>query len=395
MNQMTQINSQNRLLSIDILRGIIIILMALDHTRDFFGAASFSPTDLSQTDAAWFFTRWITHFCAPLFILLTGISAFLYLQKCQSKSQLRNFLLSRGVWMLVVEVVIINISWQFDYNFTFVQVIWVIGWSMILLAGLIYLSDRWILAISLTMVLLHNLLNDSAILTAMGGYDWIWRLLHQPSGFQLFDGGWFVYVSYALIPWPGVIGLGYVMGRWFLLSADERTKLLLHSGIACCVAFVVLRIVGWYGDPTVWSEVEHFGHQLLAFFKTAKYPPSLQFLLMTIGPGLLVLAWLDRINQHSASYAIWRYAHVFGAVPMFFYLLHVPVINAASQFYSYLVYGKAVLFFYGPSVYPENYQPSLLLTYFAWVVLLIVLYFPCKYYGSVKKASKNPVFSYI
>ncbi|MCJ8269943.1 MAG: heparan-alpha-glucosaminide N-acetyltransferase domain-containing protein, partial [Psychrosphaera sp.] len=162
---------QKRLVAIDILRGLIIVLMALDHTRDFWGAAGFNPTDLSQTTPAWFLTRWVTHFCAPLFVFLTGVSAMLYSQKLESKAQLRNYLLSRGVWLIILELTIVNLSWQVGYSITFVQVIWVLGMSMVILSGLIYLPKRWILALTLPILLLHNAIDDNAVAAAFGSAD--------------------------------------------------------------------------------------------------------------------------------------------------------------------------------------------------------------------------------
>ena len=335
-------------------------------------------------------------------MFLTGVSAFLYYQKTQSLSQLRYFLISRGVWLLFVEIVLINLSWQFGYGFTFVQVIWVLGWSMIILAGLSYLSYRWILVLCLPVILLHNGINDDAIMNYLGDYGMWWMLLHKTGGFEFFNTGWFVYISYALLPWPAVMGVGFVVGQWFVNEGEdgqdksaERVKKLLYWGLVCCGLFVLLRFAGWYGDPSVWSSVEHFGHPILSFFNTEKYPPSLQFLLMTIGPGLILLALLDGVTEQSKGYMWLKPLKVLGSVPMFFYLIHVPVINACSQIYSYLVYGKAVLFFYGPNVFPEGYQPSLLLTYIAWIALLIVLYIPCVYYAKLKRRSSHPLLSYI
>lgn len=396
---------KQRLLSIDIVRGLIIVLMALDHTRDFFGAASFSPTDLSQTDAAWFFTRWITHFCAPLFVFLTGVSAYLYYQKTKCLPSLRHFLLTRGMWLIVVELVLINASWQFGFGFTFVQVIWVLGWSMIILAGLSYFSLKTILMICLPVVFLHNTINDQAIMNYLGDYGMWWMLLHQTGGFEFFDTGWFVYISYALLPWPALMGIGFVIGHWFTgeslnsegLASERiaRVKNLLLLGIACCVLFVVLRVTGWYGDTVNWTTAEDFGHPILSFLNTQKYPPSLQFLLMTIGPGLILLALLDGVKSDDKIYWWLKPFKVLGSVPMFFYLIHVPVINASAQIYSYFVYGKAVMFFYGPSVYPAGYEPSLWLTYIAWIVLTVILYIPCVYYAKLKSQSDHPIYSYV
>ena len=397
MNEQANQLNKNRLLSIDILRGIIIVLMALDHTRDFFGAANFSPTDLSQTDAAWFFSRWITHFCAPLFVFLTGVSAYLYYQKSNCLGQLRYFLLTRGLWLVFVELVIINVSWQFSYDFTFVQVIWVLGWSMIILAGLSYFAAKTILMICLPIVFLHNAINDQAIMDYLGDYGMWWMLLHQPGGFELFGTGWFVYISYALLPWPALMGIGFVIGVWFASDyrSQKRVKSLMILGLSCCALFVLLRFTGWYGDRINWNSAEHFGQPLLSFFNTEKYPASLQFLLMTVGPGLILLALLDSVKSDTRLYLVLKPLKVLGSVPMFFYLIHVPVINAASQFYSYLVYGKAVMFFNGPSVFPQGYEPSLQLAYLAWILVVLVLYIPCVYYSKLKAKSDHPIFSYI
>lgn len=295
----------------------------------------------------------------------------------------------------MVELVIVNLSWQFGYGFTFVQVIWVLGWSMIILAGLSYFSFETILMICVPVVFLHNGINDQAIMDYLGDHALWWMLLHQPGGFELFNTGWFIYVSYALLPWPALMGIGFVVGTWFVDNNARRAQHLLLLGASCCILFVILRFTGWYGDSGNWTTVEHFGHSVLSFLNTQKYPPSLQFLLMTIGPGLILLALLDSTKVDDKAYLLLKPLKVLGSVPMFFYLIHVPVINVSAQIYSYFIYGKAVIFFYGPSVFPQGYEASLLLTYVAWIAVVVVLYVPCVYYAKLKRQSNHPIYSYI
>lgn len=386
--------SGKRLVAIDILRGLIIILMALDHTRDFWGFAGFSPTDLSQTYPALFFTRWLTHFCAPLFIFLTGVSAFLYGQQVQSKSKLRNFLLSRGLWLVIVELVIINPSWQFGYNMVFVQVIWVIGISMIIMAGLIYLPTRWILLLCMPFVLFHNLLDDSAVSSLLGDSSWLWMIIHQRGGFKFSEQGLFIFVAYPLIPWFAVMAGGYVMGQYYLKPAATRQTALFALGAGFIVMFILLRASNIYGDPTSWQSGGDLTSSLLSFLNTTKYPPSLQFLLMTMGPGLILLGLLDKLSSDSKIYPAFHWLKVIGSVPLFFYIVHVPLINLAAHLYTYIRYGQAINFF-NPQNVPAAYSPSLLLAYIVWATLIAVLYYPCKRYGQIKRQSKNPLFSYL
>ncbi len=385
-----------RIIAIDILRGLIIILMALDHTRDFWSLTSFSPTDPLLTTPAWFFTRWITHFCAPLFVLLTGVSAFLYGQKNQSKSKLRDYLISRGCWLIVLELIIINLSWQFAYNQIFVQVIWALGWSMIILGGLIYLPKRWILLINLPFLLLHNLIDDSFMNQLMGNQSWIWGFLHQPNDFFLFGSNFEISIVYPIIPWFSLMALGYTMGSLYLKPALVRQKALFLWGSCFILSFLVLRLSGFYGDPAPWQTTLDTMPSFLSFFNTTKYPPSLQYLLMTVGLGLMLLALLDKINSTDKLYPTIRWVEVIGGVPLFFYIIHVPVINFSAHVYTYFYYGQAVNFMNTPSTaWPTEYVPNLALTYLVWIVLIAVLYLPCKYFRKLKRNSKNPFLSYL
>lgn len=390
-----KVAANKRLVAIDILRGLIIILMALDHTRHFWGVADFNPTDLSETTAPWFFTRWITHFCAPLFVFLTGLSAMLYSQKLDSKAQLRNYLLSRGVWLIFLELTVLNLSWQLGYSFTIVQVIWAIGWSMIILSGLIYLPKRWILIVALSFLLLHNAIDDSAVLAFFGSADWVWKLLHMSTTIKFEGTHYFIAASYPLLSWFPVMALGYVAGQLFVQQQKPRQKTLLIIGCTMVVTFIVLRATGIYGDPSAFKPQDTLLFSLLSFLNTTKYPASLQFLLMTLGPGLILLAMLDKVTNDSKIYPALHWLKVLGSVPLFFYLIHVPVINATAQLYTLLRYGEAVNFFDGISVAPAGYEPNLLLNYVAWVGIVALLYYPCKRYGLLKRRSNNLVLSYL
>ncbi|TQV88474.1 DUF1624 domain-containing protein [Aliikangiella coralliicola] len=387
MTEMSEI--KHRLKSIDILRGIIIVLMALDHTRDFWGPTSFDPTDLTQSDAGWFFTRWITHYCAPLFIFLSGISAYLYGQKINSKSALRNFLLTRGLWLVFVEIIIINVSWQFAYQFIIFQVIWAIGISMIILAGLIYLPQKWIFVISLLAIGLHNALDDKAMSSLMGSVDWVWALLHHQKWVPLGADGFGLFIGYPIIPWFAVMALGYTVGAMYLRPQLDRQRMFLIIGTLLIVLFVLLRTLIGYGDPTTWSSTPEHDHYILSVLNTTKYPPSLQFLCMTLGPCFILLALLENLKANSSYFFLFRWFQNFGKVPMFFYILHVPLINSAAHIYTYFRYDQAVNFIQGPSAWPGGYEPSLMLVYGAWLAVILLLYVPCKKFGEYKWENRN------
>ena len=383
-------STRPRLAHIDWLRGLVIILMALDHARDFWASAGFSPTDLQQTDLAWFTTRWMTHFCAPLFVLLSGISAFLHGQNLSSKRELSRFLVQRGLWLILLELVVVNLSWQFAFNFVFVQVIWVLGWSMVLLAGLIYIPTKMLAVLSVTVIAGHNALNDAWFVALFGDYKWIWGLLHQQMWVPVVEWGFGLYITYPLFPWCAVMSLGYALGPLFQANAAWRRQRLLQLGVALCLLFAGLRAGNLYGDPQPWQQAGDWSHSLMSFFNTTKYPPSLQFLCMTLGPGLLLLAVSER----------WRFGVnspvlVMGKVPLFFYLLHVPLLNAGAHLWTLAVYGQAVNFFNGAAAWPPDYQASLPLGYAAWLVLLLALYQPCRWYGRFKSQSANPWLSYL
>lgn len=373
--------TSDRIQSIDILRGLVIVIMALDHTRDFFHISNINPTDPATTNGLLFFTRWITHYCAPAFLFLAGLSAFLHATRAGlTRNQLARFLALRGLWLIVVELVIINFAWQFDYGFLLVQVIWAIGASMIALAVLIYLPPMAILIISVGMIIGHNLL-DPVTPETFWGPDWIWKIAHEGgyTPFNLDFGPSGLFVAYPLIPWIGVMSLGYAAGRLFEKSASARNKQLLFIGIGATVAFIALRAINIYGDPAPWQLQERGAFfTLLSFLDTTKYPPSLLFLLMTLGPALAIMPVLER-----AKGALVDFFTTFGRVPFFFYIVHFFLIHILAVVWFGLTAGAWNYDVYTAATFPDV-EPSLLRVYIATIIIVALLYWPCRWFSAYK-----------
>jgi uncharacterized membrane protein len=389
-----------RLESIDIVRGAIMVLMALDHARDFFhhDALLFEPTDLNQTNAALFFTRWVTHFCAPVFFFLAGTGAFLSCGRGKSKNDLARFLASRGLWLVFLELTVVwCLGWafNFDYHMRGLLVIWALGWSMIVLAALIYLP-RW--AITLFAVLMiagHNLL-DPIDPDAFGALAWVWKILHVPGELHPFPGATLA-IAYPLVPWVGVMAAGYVFGAWFKLERRPRRKRIFWMGVALTAAFVIVRGLNVYGDPTPWNTRQSALFTFFSFINCEKYPPSLLYLLMTLGPVFVLLALLDRDLS-----PIIRPLIVFGRVPLFFYLVHLPLIHGIAVGLSYLKYGRADWLFLGPAgiprfgaAYPRDYGYGLLAVYLIWIAVVVLLYPLCRWFARVKQERRDGWLSYL
>ncbi len=298
-----------RLSSIDTLRGIVMILMALDHVRDFFGVPGLSPTNLAQTTVPLFFTRWITHLCAPTFFLLTGTGAFLALGR-RTIPQLSRFLLTRGLWLVLLEVTVIRTGFQFnvDYHVTMLIVIWALGWAMIALAALCWLPLPAILAFGVAMIAGHNLLDG------VRSTHPIWVMLHS-QGVVVNQPGFVVFVAYPLVPWIGVTAVGFVLGRIYTWNPERRRAFLLRCGLGLTAAFLLLRAANVYGDRAPWVVGASPAMTLISFFNVTKYPPSLLFLLMALGPALLILRALDNRNPRLLQPAL-----VFGQVPLFYFV---------------------------------------------------------------------------
>src|SRR3569833_1327 len=319
-----------RLASIDLLRGLVIILMALDHVHDFFGDLTAQPTNLATTTGALFFTRWITHLCAPTFALLTGTGACLARGR-MSKPQLSRYLCSRGRWLIFLELVVMRFALQFnfDYHTTIITVLWALGWPMLTLAGLIWLPLRASILCGGVLIAGHNALDDMNTNT-LGRFAPLWTVLHAP-GVLINTGRSVVFVSYVLIPWIGVTALGYALGAIYSWSPERRQKLLCWRGGGLVAAFIVLRFVNVYGDPARWSPQASPAWTLLSFVNTTKYPPSLLFLLMTLGPALLLLGFFEKRVPRIFGPVV-----IVGKVPLFFYVVHFYLIHLLALAASYI-----------------------------------------------------------
>ena len=381
-----------RLASVDLLRGLVMVIMALDHVRDFFTELRFNPTDLSRTTLPLFFTRWITHFCAPTFVFLAGTGAFLQGGRGKSRSELARFLVTRGLWLVVLELTVVRLGWAFDLTyagFFWVQVIWVIGVSMVVLAGLVYLPLPVIAAFGLVMITTHNLF-DGVTPESLGGWGPLWTVLHLQRPVAL-PGGGALFVVYPLVPWIGVMAAGYAFGSLLLRPTEERRRLLLRLGLALTAAFIVLRAVNIYGDPRPWTPQPTGVLTLLSFLDTTKYPPSLAFLLMTLGPAIASLAWFGRLSGPVARFLI-----VFGRVPLFFYVLHIFVIHGAVLALGMMA-GFPAAAFLGPTFLNPvpGWGYGLPAVYAIWAVIVLALYPVCRWYAALRARRHDPWLSYL
>jgi uncharacterized membrane protein len=387
-------SSEGRIQSVDALRGAIIILMALDHVRDYtsIAAMSFSPTDLSRTTAALFFTRWITHFCAPVFAFTAGIGAYFWQQRGRTAGQLSRFLVTRGLWLMFLEVTLLRFimffEWRFRGALVFLTVFWMLGLCMVVLAALVHLPVRALAPLSILVIALHNLL-DPISADRFGRAAGLWAVLHQQAVFAI-DGA-NILVAYPLVPWIAVMALGYSFGRALLWDPLRRQRLMVTAGAALTVGFVVLRSWNHYGDPVPWAVRHSALSTALSFLNATKYPPSLVFLLMTLGPALMALALLERGRFSRTNPLI-----VFGRVPFFFFLFHLAVGHVlaialhAARFglHGFLLLPPPSLG--GPrELFPANFGFSLPVVYLAWLAVVAVAYPVCRWYGDVKERRRD------
>jgi uncharacterized membrane protein len=383
------LNVRPRVDSVDLLRGAVMVLMALDHVRDFFSDVRFDPTDPTQTTTALFFTRWVTHFCAPVFVFLAGTAAFLSETRGKTKGELSRFLLSRGLFLVILDPTVIRHSWFWDANwgFTFVQVIWAIGWSMVALAGLIHLPRWAVAAFGIGMIATHNLL-DPITPEQLGAWGGLWKVLHVQAPVEPLPGFHF-FVAYPLIPWIGVMAAGYAFGGLLRGDAVQRRQRLFTLGLAITLGFVVVRAVNIYGDPRPWFSQKDAMFTFFSFINCSKYPPSLSYLLMTLGPAILAMALFD-----GPLGAAGRVFVVFGRVPMFFYLIHAPFAHLLAAFAALSRYG-ANAWGIDPFNPPADYGYSLPVVYLVWAGVVITLYLPCRWYAGVKQRRRDWWLSYL
>jgi uncharacterized membrane protein len=373
-----------------------MILMALDHVRDFFSDRLFlDATDLTTTTPAYFLTRWVTHFCAPTFIFLAGTAAFLSSTRGKSKPALSWFLLTRGIWLAFFEVVVNRMMWMFNYDLHHhgAGVFWAIGWSMVVLSFLVYLPTLVVTVFGLAMIILHNLL-DGLTPADLSLPGWLWTMLHNPGDATVIDGYTFG-TGYCLIPWVGVMAAGYGFGTFMLLDRATRRRRLFQLGMALTLGFIILRAVNVYGDPRPWSEQSSPLWTFLSFLNCTKYPPSLLYLLMTLGPALLALAVLDRPLGSLAGPII-----TFGRVPLFYYLLHIPLIHGGAVLLDYVRFGWSPLAASGPweikpGEIPGSYGVSLPVVYLIWIGVVVILYLPCRWFAALKQRRRDVWLSYL
>ncbi len=389
------VGARPRVESVDVVRGIIMIIMALDHVRDFFGSLAANPTDLATTTAPLFFTRWITHICAPVFFLLTGTGAYLGLRR-RTRGELSRFLLTRGLWLIVLELVVVRFVMQFnfDYRVTVLTVLWALGWSMVLLSALVYLPTAVVTTIGVVMIATHNLL-DPITAASLGALGPLWSILHAP-GFILSGPDRVVFEAYPLIPWVGVAAAGYGLGAIYAWDAERRRAFLLRIGLGLTAAFVMLRAMNIYGDPVPWSEQKSPLFTVLSFLNTNKYPPSFLFLLMTSGPALLLLRWVD-----ARTPTFLTPARIIGKVPLFYFIGHFLVIHLLAVVVCYVRYGDASFMFESPNLgqfpitQPPGWPSSLPIVYLIWIGVVVAMYPLCRWFAGVKQRKPDGWLSYL
>jgi uncharacterized membrane protein len=355
------------------------------------------PTDLDHTTAAFFLTRWITHFCAPTFVFLAGTGAFLYGARGRSKRELAWFLVSRGLWLIFLELTVVRFSWfgNVSYTLSVGQVIWAIGWSMIVLAGLIFLPLSALTVFGVSLIAFHNLF-DGTQAADWGRFDWLWRILHTGEPIELWKDHIFA-PFYPLIPWIGVMAVGYSLGALMLLDPRRRRREVLGLGVGLTLLFIALRFTNAYGDaPTraignagPWSVQENWYFTVFSFLNCQKYPPSLVFLLMTLGPALIALGLFER-----APGPLGRLLVTFGRVPLFFYLLHWYLLKGLAIALAYARYGRADWFYGESKPPPPDYGYNLVTVYGIWLLVVALLFPLCYWFAGVKQQSRAAWLSY-
>ena len=429
-------STRHRIASLDIVRGVVVVLMAIDHVRVYSGQPAGGPSP------GIFFTRWITHFVAPAFLFLAGTAAYLYGQRSKDRGKLARFLLTRGVWLVLLELTVLRVAWTFNFDYAHYMlagVIWMIGWCMVLMAGIVYLPTAAIAALGIGIIVLHNLTDYfPALLAAMrqGVLAPVWKTLYAGGAIRFGANGPPLIILFVLVPWIGVMAAGYAYGSVMTLSPERRRSISLRLGLAVTAAFILLRAIDLYGDPRSWSRAPIALQRpattnplrptppspapaatpasqapnrvvaptptprpqmpkALAFLNTNKYPASLSFLLMTLGPMLVLLGLVEYARGPIAGVL-----ETFGRVPFFYYLLHIPLIHLAAVVVSFIRDGSADpwLFTNHPMMNPPpppGYVWSLPLLYLVWAIVIGVLYVACRWYAGVKAKSRSRWLSYL
>ena len=389
-------DDRGRVQALDILRGLVMVIMALDHTRDYVHAAAmaFQPEDLARTTPAIFMTRWVTHFCAPAFMFLAGAGAFLR-PSTALRPGLSRFLFTRGLWLVVLEFTVVRAGFFFDLIGPpfILLVFWALGMSMMALAVLVHLPYGALLAVSVGMIAAHNL-TDGVAPAQFGSLAWLWRILHVQG---LLTAQPPTLVAYPLIPWIGVMAAGFCFGRVYHLELERRRQILLWLGAILTAGFLLIRGLNVYGDPRPWSVKSQAIFTVLSFLNTTKYPASLSFLLMTLGPAMLFLAWADRIRVGDRNPLL-----VFGRVPLFYFIVHIPLIHLFAIGLTWLRYGAAPFLFEPPptlgtprELFPPDYGWDLWVAYAVTAAVVATLYPLCLFYARLKAKRRDGWLSYL
>ena len=386
---MEDIRPPARVASVDILRGAVMVLMALDHVRDYVTNLRFQPENLARGSAALFATRWVTHFCAPAFALLAGIGIGLSMARGKPAGAMSRFLITRGLWLIVLDSVVTAIGFQFGFELipVIALVLWALGCSMIVMAALIHLPTPIVAAFALVTIAGHNLL-DGIRPADWGALAPLWHVLHVPG---LAIPGKLI-VAYPLIPWVAVMALGYVVAGVYQWEPARRRRVLIGAGLAASVLFVALRAVNAYGNPFPWAAQRTPALTVASFLNVLKYPPSLEFLLMTLGPALIALALLERARGRVAQWLA-----VIGRVPLFFYVVHIYLAHLAGMTIALVQGGelRRIPVVTDPGAIPPWFGVSLPGVYLAWIAVVLAMYPLCRWYGRLKQRRTDWWLSYL
>ena len=383
---MTQ-NKSKRIESLDLLKGLVMIVMALDHVRDYFhyDAFFFDPTDPENTNITLFFTRWITHYCAPAFSFLAGISAYLIGRK-KTKAEVSSFLLKRGIWLVFIELTVVNFAWCFDIHFDTISlvVIWSLGISMIFLAALIHLPLKYILIFSIVLIFGHNALDFLAVEKGI-----FWSIIHEFGSFTL-ENDKIVFVGYPIIPWIGIMSLGYYFGSFYntTIEPSARQNTFKMIGTSAILGFILIRLINGYGNLHYWESYDTILKTVFSFLNPAKYPPSLTYILMTLGPIFLILAFTEHVKGKIVTFI-----SVFGKVPFFYYIVHLYIIHTLALLFAWVTdFGWQKMIIKGwvtESAELDGFGTNLMYVYLIWIAVILMLYPMCKKFSIYKLNHKE------
>jgi uncharacterized membrane protein len=384
-----QSTSPPRTASVDVVRGAIMVIMALDHVRDFVTNLRFQPEDLARGSAALFATRWITHFCAPGFFLLAGIGTGLAMQRGKTAAEMSRFLVTRGLWLVFLELTVMTVAWQFGFQLmpAIAVILWALGWSMVAMAAIVHAPRVVVAVVSLALIAGHNLF-DKVQPSALGSFGWLWTFLHA-QGFMI-PGK--LFIAYPLVPWVAVMAIGWVLASTYSWEPARRQQLFLRVGAAAVVAFIVLRYLNGYGNTFTWTEQRTSALTVASFLNVQKYPPSLDFLLMTLGPMLMVLALTERARGRIADWLT-----VYGRVPLFYYVLHFTLAHIVGVCLRLIQGGElaAIPILRDPAAIPAWYGVSLPGVYLAWALVVALMYWPCRWFADLKRRRSDWWLGYL